>query len=114
MLLNVIQELRLNGPPEEVQFSDCGKEGLVRRNLEENTLTTTVRVEVLLGVRLQLGLVAHVDEKLVTVEWVTDEVATAVVGHEPVNQTQGKVGGALEIREDSLDVFAICVEFLEG
>ncbi len=85
MLVNVVQELRLNGPPEEVQFSDGGEEGLVARDLEENALTTTIGVKILLGVGLELGLVADIYEELLAVEWVTDEVTAAVICDKPVN-----------------------------
>ena len=85
MLVNVVQELRLNGPPEEVQFSDGGQERLVARDLEENALTATVRVKILLGVGLELGLVADIHEELLAVEWITDEVTAAVIRHKPVN-----------------------------
>ena len=85
VIINIVQELRLNGPPEEVEFSDGGQEGLIAWNLEEDSLTATVRVKILLGVCLELGLVADIDEELLTVEWITDEIAAAVIRDKPVN-----------------------------
>ncbi len=85
MFVNVVEELRLNGPPEEVEFADGGEERLVSRNLEEDALTAAVGVEILLRVGLQLGLVADIDEELVTVERIADEVAAAVIRDKPVD-----------------------------
>ncbi len=85
MVINVVQEPRLNGPPEEVEFSDGGQKRLVAWNLKEDSLTAAVGVKILLGVGLQLRLVAHIDEELVAIEGITDKVAAAVICDEPVN-----------------------------
>lgn len=85
MLVDVVEELRLNGPPEEVELADRGEERLIAWNLEHDSLTTTVGVEILLGVGLELRLVADIDEELMTVQGITDKVAAAVVGDKPVD-----------------------------
>ncbi len=85
MFVNVVEELRLNGPPEEVEFADGGQERLVSRNLKENALTATVGVEILLRVGFELGLVADIYEELVTVERIADEIAAAVICDKPVD-----------------------------
>ncbi len=88
MLRNIVEEFRFNCPAEEVQFPDGGEERLLPRNLEEDPLTTTVRIEVLFRISLQLGLIRYIDEELVAIQIISDEVLAAIVGYKPVNKTE--------------------------
>lgn len=84
MKAQVSQHILLNGPAEEVEFTDRCEKRLLTRNLKQDSFPTTEGVEEFLGVRLELRLIVRIDEKLLTVENIDRVVTLGIVGHKPV------------------------------
>jgi hypothetical protein len=85
MFRDIVEQFRFDGPSEKVQLTDGGQERFVTRNLEQDPLTATVRVEVLLRICLQLGFIRHIYKELVAVEIISHEILATVVCDKPVN-----------------------------
>jgi hypothetical protein len=96
-LLKVFNYAVLYAPPEEVQLGTGGREPL-----ELDALRTAKGVEELLAVGLQLRLVVRVDEELLAIQDIRDIVLLGVVRHEPVDQPERNLGGAVEESDDFL------------
>ena len=88
MLLNVMQNIGLQCPTEEIQLSNGGGERVMIWNLEQNSLSAAIGVKILLGVRLELPFVTQIHQELLTVQRIAYEVFTTVFGNEPINDTQ--------------------------
>ena len=88
MRLEILNDLLLNGPSEEVQLAHCRDKGRDTRSAEHDTLPPAKGIKELLAVRLQLALVIHVDHELLATQEIADRVALSVVRHEPIYQSQ--------------------------
>jgi len=86
ILLQILDDVLLDGPAKEVQLADCGYKRLNARQTEHNTLTSAERIKQLLTVRLELALVAHIYHKLLAIEQVANVVALRIVRNEPVDE----------------------------
>ena len=86
VLLQILDDVLLDGPAKEVEFANRGHEGLNTRQTKHYTLTSAERIKQLLTVRLELTLVAHIDHKLLALKKVANAVALRIVRHKPVNE----------------------------
>jgi hypothetical protein len=82
-------------------------------DLEQDTLSSAIRVKVLLGIGLELPLITEIDEELLAMKGITDEAFPTVFGDEPINdtKTQGRI--SLKIGENPGNVRMSTIESLE-
>ncbi len=111
--LDVVENILLNRPTEEVQLSNSRDKGFVARNLELNALSTAERIEEFLTIGLELILVVHIHDKLLAIQNVRCTVSLAVVCDKPVDQTQTDRGSSLQKLDDFRKILAIAVKALE-
>ena len=100
MRLNVVQEVRLQGPPEKVEFPNGCNKGGVALYAKLDALSTTIRVEILLVISVKLTLVRFVDNKTLPVKFVKGKVLAAVLGHEPVDDAKANICVTRQVRHD--------------
>lgn len=113
MGLHVIQNLGLQRPPKKVQLSNCGHELLMIGDRKHDALATAVRVKILLGIGLELSLVAEIDEEFLAVKGVTNETLTTVFGDEPINDTKTKGSLAIQINEYFINFRMVGIKSLQ-
>lgn len=113
MGLHIVDDLGLQCPSEKVQLSNRGHELLMVGNCKHDALTAAVRVKILLGVRLELALVAEIDEELLAVKGVTDEAFSAVFRDKPVNDAQTERCVAVEVYQYFLNFRMVGIEALK-
>lgn len=114
MRLDVVDEIRLQSPAEEVELANRGDEGFVARHAELNALPAAVRVEVLLVVGVELTLVGLVDDEPLPANIVGSEVLAAVLGDEPVDDAEADLGLTGQIGHNLADVRVRGIEALEA
>jgi len=92
MVFNVVKDFRLQCPTEKVELTDRGHERIMAWDFEHDALPATIGIKVLLGVGLQLALVAQIDEKLLAIQGITHKTRPTVLCHKPVNdaETEGR------------------------
>ena len=100
LCLEILDDVLLNRPAEEVELSYRRYEGVNSRETEHNTLSATEGVKELLGIGLQLTLVAHIDHKLLAIQEITDCMPLRIVRDEPVDQTQADYTCTIEELHD--------------
>jgi len=86
VLLQILDDILLNGPAKEVEFTNRGHKGLNTRQTEHYTLTSAERIKQLLTICLELTLIAHIDHKLLALKEIANAVALGIVRHKPVNE----------------------------
>jgi hypothetical protein len=91
LLRNVVDDAVLDDPLEEVELGDGRRE-----SVELDARRTAKRVEELLRVPVEAGLVGHVDrEDLAARRRVRDVLRLGVVGHEPLELAERNARGAV-------------------
>jgi hypothetical protein len=87
MELDVTKNILLDSPPEEIQLSNGCDKGFVARNLELDALPAAKWIKELLAIGLELILVVHIHNKLLTIKDIRSTVGLAIIGDKPVDQT---------------------------
>lgn len=113
MGFNVVDQIRLQGPSEEVELADRCNECFMARYAELDALPAAVRVKVLLVVGVELALVGLIDDEALTAIVVGGKVLTAVLGDKPVDDAEADFGLTGQVGHDFADVRIRCIETLE-
>ena len=111
--LDIVQEIGFQCPSEKVQFPDGRDKGRIALDAKLNPLPAAVCVEILLVVGVQLSLVGLVDHKALPIQLIGSEILAAVLGHEPVNDTETNGGLSDKVGHDLGQGRAGGVEALE-
>ena len=113
MGLHIVQNLGFQRPPKKVQLSNRGHELLMIGDRKHDALATAVRVKILLGIGLELSLVAEIDEEFLAVKGVANEALTTVFGDEPINDTKTKGSLAIQINEYFINFRMVGIKSLQ-
>ena len=113
MGFHIIQHLGFQRPSKKVELSDRRHEGLMIRNGEHDPFPTAVGVEILFRIRLQLSLVAKIDEKLLTMKRIPNKGLPTVFRHKPVNDPKTQRRLAIQILKDLIDIGLVRIETLK-
>lgn len=114
LCLEILDDVFLNGPAEEVELSYRRHEGVYSRETEHNALSATEGIEELLGIGLQLTLIAHIHHKLLAIQEITDCMPLRIIGHEPIDETETDDTGAIKKLHNLGDVLSSRIETLEA
>lgn len=114
MGFHILEHLGFQCPSEKVQLSNRRHERLMIRNGEHDPFPTAVGVEILFRIRLQLPLVAEIDEELLAVERIPNKGLPTIFRHKPVNDTKTQRRLAIQILKDLLDVGLMGIETLKA
>ena len=113
MGFNIVDQIRLQGPSEEVELADRRDECFVTRHAELDAFSAAVCVKVLLVVGVELALVGLVNDEALTAIVVGGKVLTAVLGYKPVDDAKADFGLTGQVGHDFADVRIRCIETLE-
>ena len=87
MVFNVIDDIFLNCPTKEVEFTDSSDKCLKSRHFEQYTLTSTEGIKELFTICFELRLVICVYKELGAFVNVGHAMAFAEIGYKPINET---------------------------
>ena len=113
MGFHIVQHLGFQCPSEKVQLSNRRHERLMIRNGKHDPFPTAVGVKILFGIRLQLPLVAEIDQELLAVKRIPNKGLPTVFRDKPVNDPKTQRRLAIQILKDLLDVGLVRIETLK-
>ena len=113
MGFHVIHQIGLQGPAEEIEFSNRCHKGLIPLNRELDTFSATIRVKILLVISVKLTLIRFIHNKTLTIQIIGGEVLTTEFCDKPVNNTQRNLSLTSEIRHNLGDIGIGGIESLE-
>ena len=109
MRIQILEDLILNDPLEEVQLSHRRVQ-----TAELDALPTTEGIEHLLVIRLQVRLVDQVDNHMVIcLSHERHIMLLRIIGNKPVEKTQAQPGLTGENLLDAAEVFGCAIELLK-
>ena len=114
MGFHIVQHLGFQRPSEKVQLSNRCHKGLMVWNGKHDPFPTAVRVKILFGIRLQLPLVAEIDEELLAVECIPNKGLPTVFRYKPVNDTKTQRRLTVQILKNLLNVGLVRIETLKA